>query len=59
MGFLSKFGLVGVIIAVAVVILVARCIIKKAFKLVGFLISGILAFGVLSYFGLMSFITGM
>ena len=59
MGFLSKFGLVGVIIAVAVVILVARCIIKKAFKLVGFLIFGILAFGVLSYFGLMSFITGM
>ena len=59
MGFLLKFGLVGVIIVVALVILVVRSILKKAFKLVGFLVLGILALGAFSYFGLMNFITGM
>ena len=34
MGFLLKFGLVGVIIVVALVILVVRSILKKAFNFV-------------------------
>lgn len=59
MGFLLKFGLVGVIIVVALVILVVRSILKKAFKLVGFILLGIIALGALSYLGLMNFITGM
>ena len=59
MGFILKFGIVGVLIVVALVIFVVRSIVKKAFKLVGFILLGIIALGALSYLGLMNFITGM
>lgn len=59
MGFLLKFGLVGVLIVVVLVIALVRSLIKKAFKLAGFLIFGMLALGACGYFGLMNFITGM
>ena len=59
MGFLMKFGIVGVVVVVALVILVVRSIVKKAFKLAGVLVLGMLALGALSYFGLVHFITGM